>query len=315
MVVFFVMRRGYLTSRSTVRVGPTGTKPSPELQKKPLLRFSGRYGSIHASSDHLLLKAVVFMAIVSNLVRIAHYLILEVFPHLEYLKWKSTPSSAEHGVFVSVVVMPNFVALTAGSRNWVYVKSHMTKAYFKRFQIKFMCRQGQFFVFPCVHISGKTDYWARIRLTTQDKNKCNTPKYCYVVRFTNKDIVPQITYVTLAGDIVLTAAYAHELPHYGLKGGLTNYAAAYSTGLLLAQRHLKKFELDEDSTQAMKRFATGEDFNVEGEDKRPFRALLDVGLVRSTTGNRVFGPLKGSFDGGLDIPHSQKWFAGFSKED
>ncbi|CAM6017377.1 unnamed protein product [Sphagnum balticum] len=42
-----------------------------------------------------------------------------------------------------------------------------------------------------------------------------------------------------------------------------------STCLLLVQRHLKKFELDEDSTQAMKRFviylvfATGEDFNVE----------------------------------------------------
>lgn len=35
----------------------------------------------------------------------------------------------------------------------------------------------------------------------------------------------QITYATLAGDIVLTAAYAHELPRYGLKGGLTNYAA------------------------------------------------------------------------------------------
>jgi hypothetical protein len=30
---------------------------------------------------------------------------------------------------------------------------------------------------------------------------------------------------TLAGDIVLTAAFAHELPHYSLKGGLTNYAA------------------------------------------------------------------------------------------
>jgi len=39
--------------------------------------------------------------------------------------------------------------------------------------------------------------------------------------------------------------------------------------------------------------ATGEDFNVEeGEGKRPFRALLDVGLVRTTTGNRVFGALK-----------------------
>ncbi len=42
---------------------------------------------------------------------------------------------------------------------------------------------------------------------------------------TNKDIVAQIAYATLAGDIVLTAAYAHELPRYGLKGGLTNYAA------------------------------------------------------------------------------------------
>ncbi|KAH8967594.1 hypothetical protein BDL97_03G084600 [Sphagnum fallax] len=192
----------------------------------------------------------------------------------------------------------------------VYVKSHMTKAYFKRFQIKFMCGEAIMCAIK-MHTSGKTDYWARICLTTQDKNKCNTPKYRYVVRFTNKDIVAQITYVTLAGDIVLTAAYAHELPHYGLKGGLTNYAAAYCTGLLLAQHHLKKFELDEDSTQAMKRFATGEDFNVEeGEGKRPFRALLDVGLVRTTTGNRVFGPLKGSLDGGLDIPHSEKWFAG-----
>ncbi|CAM6018882.1 unnamed protein product [Sphagnum balticum] len=221
--------------------------------------------------------------------------------------------AAEHGVFVSghIVIMPNFVALTAGSRNWVYVKSHMTEAYFKRFQIKFMHRQGQFFVFPCVHISGKTDYWARIHLTTQDKNKCNTPKYHFVVGFTNKDIVAQITYAPLAGDIVLTAAYAYELPHYGLKGGLTNYAAAYCTGLLLAQCHLKKFELDEDSTQAMKQFATGEDFNVEeGEGKWPFRPLLDVGLVRTTTGNRVFSTLKGALDGGLDIPHSEKWFAG-----
>jgi large subunit ribosomal protein L5e len=37
--------------------------------------------------------------------------------------------------------------------------------------------------------------------------------------------VAQITYATLAGDSVLTAAYAHELPRYGLKGGFTNYAA------------------------------------------------------------------------------------------
>ncbi|KAH9562105.1 hypothetical protein CY35_05G055800 [Sphagnum magellanicum] len=54
----------------------------------------------------------------------------------------------------------------------VYVKSHMIKAYFKRFQVKYRCRRA-----------GKTDYRARIRLTTQDKNKYNTPKYRYVVRF------------------------------------------------------------------------------------------------------------------------------------
>lgn len=46
--------------------------------------------------------------------------------------------------------------------------------------------------------------------------------------------------------------------------------------------------------------ATGEDYNVEeGEGKRPFRALLDVGLVRTTTGNRVFGALKVSLSSQL----------------
>jgi len=30
---------------------------------------------------------------------------------------------------------------------------------------------------------------------------------------------------SIAGDIVLAAAYSHELPHFGLSVGLTNYAA------------------------------------------------------------------------------------------
>lgn len=39
--------------------------------------------------------------------------------------------------------------------------------------------------------------------------------------------------------------------------------------------------------------ASGKDYSVEpAESRRPFRALLDVGLVRTTTGNRVFGALK-----------------------
>ena len=46
----------------------------------------------------------------------------------------------------------------------------------------------------------------------------------------------QIIYSKIEGDKVLSAAYAHELPRYGVKVGLTNYAAAYCTGLLLARR-------------------------------------------------------------------------------
>ncbi|KAM6586151.1 hypothetical protein CsatB_013153 [Cannabis sativa] len=184
----------------------------------------------------------------------------------------------------------------------VFVKAQKSKAYFKRFQVKFKRRR-----------EGKTDYRARIRLINQDKNKYNTPKYRFVVRFTNKDIIAQVVSASIAGDHVLAAAYAHELPHYGLEVGLTNYAAAYCTGLLLARRVLKMLEMDDEYEGNVE--ATGEDYSVEpAETRRPFRALLDVGLLRTTTGNRVFGALKGALDGGLDIPHSDKRFAGFSKD-
>jgi large subunit ribosomal protein L5e len=62
---------------------------------------------------------------------------------------------------------------------------------------------------------------------------------------------------------------------------------------------------------------TGEEYHVEEEmreDCRPFKAMLDVGLVRTTTGNRVFGAMKGACDGGLHIPHSTKRFPGASNE-
>jgi large subunit ribosomal protein L5e len=184
-----------------------------------------------------------------------------------------------------------------------FVKAQKTHAYFKRFQVKFKRRRA-----------GKTDYRARIRLINQDKNKYNTPKYRFVVRFTNKDIVAQIISASITGDMVMAAAYSHELPRYGLEVGLTNYAAAYCTGLLLARRVLKLRELDQEYEGNVE--ATGEDYSVEpADERRPFRALLDVGLIRTTTGNRVFGALKGALDGGLDIPHGEKRFAGFKKDD
>lgn len=141
---------------------------------------------------------------------------------------------------------------------------------------------------------------------------------------------------------------------------------AYCTGLLLARRVLRMLEMDEEYEGNVEVCwicytiylffnlphyvyvdwqyhiqATGEDYSVEPADtRRPFRALLDVGLIKTTTGNRVFGALKvfiiisffiihfnagglnlnscfvlqGALDGGLDIPHSDKRFAGFDKE-
>jgi ribosomal protein L18 len=35
----------------------------------------------------------------------------------------------------------------------------------------------------------------------------------------------QIVYATIAGDVCVAAAYSSELPEYGLKIGLCNYAA------------------------------------------------------------------------------------------
>jgi len=184
-----------------------------------------------------------------------------------------------------------------------FVKVIKNKAYFKRFQVKFKRRR-----------EGVTDYYARKRLTFQDKNKYNTPKYRLIVRFTNKDIVCQIAYARIVGDVVVCAAYAHELPRYGIKVGLTNYAAAYCTGLLLARRLLKKFGLDQTYEGQVE--VDGEEFYQEDVDDAPgaFRAYLDVGLARTTTGARVFGALKGAADGGIDIPHSNRRFPGYDAE-
>ena len=61
-----------------------------------------------------------------------------------------------------------------------------------------------------------------------------------IVRFSNKDIICQIAYARVYGDVIVESAYSHELPKYGVKVGLTNYAAAYCTGLLVARRILHK---------------------------------------------------------------------------
>jgi len=183
------------------------------------------------------------------------------------------------------------------------IKVQKNKAYYKRYQPKFRRRQ-----------EGKTDYQARRGLCVQYKNKFNTPKYRLIVRSTNRDVVCQVAYSRMAGDVIVAAAYSHELPKYGVSVGLKNYAAHYCTGLLLARRLLQKFKLDEAYVGQTE--VDGEEFNVEPNDDGPgpFRCFLDTGLTRTTTGNKVFGALKGAVDGGLDIPHSCRRFPGYDTD-
>jgi large subunit ribosomal protein L5e len=183
-----------------------------------------------------------------------------------------------------------------------FIKVIKNKAYFMRYQVKFKRRR-----------EAKTDYYARQRLIIQDKNKYKTPKYRFVVRRSNKDITCQIFSSDLTHDVCLCTAYSHELGRYGIKVGLTNYAAAYCTGLLLARRVNKKFGLEYEGQTTV----DGEQYSVEAdpEGNAPFKALLDVGLSRTTTGARLFGCLKGATDGGLQVPHNGRRYPGSKKED
>lgn len=184
-----------------------------------------------------------------------------------------------------------------------FVKVVKNKQYFKRYQVKFKRRR-----------EGKTDYYARKRLIFQDKNKYNTPKYRLIVRLSNRDVTCQIAYSRIEGDRVVCAAYSHELPKYGIKVsiehtvvsscssssnnnntqsnsnltqyfffvldliqvGLTNYAASYCTGLLVARRILQKLGLDSLYNGCTE--VTGEEFNVEPLDDGPgaFRCFLGM---------------------------------------
>jgi len=182
-----------------------------------------------------------------------------------------------------------------------FLKKLKTPAWFKKYQVKKRRRQ-----------QGKTDYKQRRNLVKQAKNKYNSPKYRLVVRFTNRKIICQVVYATIIGDRTVCQALSTELPNYGIKAGLTNYAAAYATGLLVGRRLLKKYGMDDEFKGVEE--TNAEEYHIEDEhegDRRPFKVLLDVGLMRTSVGARCFGALKGAADAGLHVPHTTKKFPGY----
>ncbi|KAK4686385.1 large subunit ribosomal protein L5e, partial [Tremellales sp. Uapishka_1] len=185
-----------------------------------------------------------------------------------------------------------------------FQKTVKSSAYFSRFQVK-----------PRRRREGKTDYYARRRLVGQAKNKYNSPKYRLVVRITNRQVIVQVVYAKLQGDFTLTQASSKELPRYGIEHGLTNFTAAYATGLLAARRALQILKLDEKYEGVVEPTGELELTEALGDDEpRPFKCYLDVGLRRTSTGSRVFGAMKGASDGGIYIPHNEKRFPGYDPE-
>lgn len=96
-----------------------------------------------------------------------------------------------------------------------YVKVVKNDAYFSRYQVKYRRRRGELQRIqarpssdPARPAEGKTDYYARKRLVAQAKNKYAAPKYRLVVRFTNKDIICQVSRIGRdETDCIAHAAY------------------------------------------------------------------------------------------------------------
>merc|ERR1711879_683399 len=189
-----------------------------------------------------------------------------------------------------------------------FAKQQKTNAYFKRFQTKFRRRR-----------ESKTDYYARKRMVTQDLNKYGTPKFRLVTRITNAKVICQVVYSMQKGDFCICQANSQELSKWGLTTGFTSYSAAYATGLLVARRLLTKYNMA-DMFKGVKS-VDGVDYDVSADveavkqDRRPFKAILDIGTTKPTTGNRVFGALKGACDGGLHVPHSVTKYPGYFREE
>lgn len=116
----------------------------------------------------------------------------------------------------------------------------------------------------------KTDYNQRLRLLKSNE-------YRLVVRKSNNSTIGQIIKYEKNGDKTLVHSSTLELKSLGWENHTGNVPAAYLAGLLLGKR---------------------------ARDKKIKKAILDVGLQKSTRGNRVYAFLKGVLDTGVIVPCS-----------
>lgn len=177
-----------------------------------------------------------------------------------------------------------------------------TRNYMRNFQTKRRRRR-----------EGKTDYHHRTNLLRQDCTTQGIVKSRLVVRATNTRIICSIVKAYIDGDRVVAHADSTELKNYGISFGLKNHFAAYATGFLCARRALMSNGLDKVYQPNME---VGKDSLVEDVDDehKAYKVFLDIGLARASKGANVFIAMKGASDAGIQIPHSESKFFGFSEE-
>jgi len=121
----------------------------------------------------------------------------------------------------------------------------------------------------------KTDYKLRLRLLSSGRDRI-------VIRRTNRYYLAQIVHSDEAQDKVLMSVSSKDLLSKGwdkkFEGSLKSIPAGYLTGLLLAKK-VKKGSF-----------------------------VIDLGMIRTLPGSRVFSVVKGLIDGGLDISANEKVF-------
>jgi large subunit ribosomal protein L18 len=119
---------------------------------------------------------------------------------------------------------------------------------------------------------GKTDYQARKAMVVSGRPRL-------VARPTINNAQAQIIVAKPIGDMTLVAASSRELvKKYGWKAATGSLPAAYLTGLLCGLK----------AKQA----------GIDG-------AILDIGMVIPTRGQRVFAILHGVLDAGVEVPHGE----------
>ena len=118
---------------------------------------------------------------------------------------------------------------------------------------------------------GKTDYRKRLKFLLSGKPRL-------VVRKALKSMYGQIAEYHEKGDKIILSCSSNTLKKYGWNAGFGNLPSAYLTGLLMGKKAM---------SQGIKEL------------------VLDVGLIKSVKGAKIYAFLKGVIDAGINVPHSE----------